>query len=503
MTLQYGIVRWSLILTLFFALQVEIISQDKYDYVWMFAANPIEPIEAEAYTLDFNGGKRIVTPFYVDDEIGLNNASICDADGNLMLYANGCAIYDSTFQVVENGYNINPGEVHDDWCQLGDYPDLGLTLFLEDPAGDGVYYIHKNIVNTPTDVTNPDLMYSYISYDGLIVTEKNVKIDSIRLKQSGYLEAIRHSNGKDWWIFDFVENSEGGYLAKFILDDSGIFLFNDSPYPNIESLDAQCSAAGQSCFSPDGTKYARYCHHTGLDVFDFDRESGELSQYRHLPLANLNSGFSGLAISPNGRFVYVTGQATLTQIDLWEEDLADGIFLIDTYDGIGNPFATWFTWMQIGPDCRIYVTSSNGVKSMHVINNPDEKGTACNFVQRGLQFPSDNNVGSIPNHPVFRLDGDEVCDPTITSVFDIPVEVAYDLDIYPNPTSNLITIDFPEDLRDGVLNVKSINGQVMIQQEFEYSGSLQVELGNYDAGIYLIEVISNGKYYRDRVIKVD
>ncbi len=30
-----------------------------------------------------------------------------------------------------------------------------------------------------------------------------------------------------------------------------------------------------------------------------------------------------------------------------------------------------------------------------------------------------------------------------------------------------------------------MNGQVMLQQEFQYSGSLQVGLGEYDAGIYL------------------
>jgi hypothetical protein len=48
-----------------------------------------------------------------------------------------------------------------------------------------------------------------------------------------------------------------------------------------------------------------------------------------------------------------------------------------------------------------------------------------------------------------------------------------------------------------------MSGKVFLQQEFEYSGSLKVELGGYDAGIYLIEVVSNGKYYRDRVVKVD
>jgi hypothetical protein len=38
----------------------------------------------------------------------------------------------------------------------------------------------------------------------------------------------------------------------------------------------------QSCFSPDGTKYARMTPSTGLFFMDFDRSSGQLSNFKNV-----------------------------------------------------------------------------------------------------------------------------------------------------------------------------------------------------------------------------
>ncbi len=496
---------------LIFIFCLTVVGQSKYDYQWIFGNDPDPTPGVEALILDFNGNKRTLYPFNfgeTDDQIDFNQASICDHDGKLLYYVNGCAIYDSTFQVMENGEDINPGEVHEEFCRFGIYPVLGGSLLLEDPTGLGVYYLHKNDVwvedqNGSTDVTFPDLMYSYISYSENKVIKKNIRIDSIRYKQAGYFESIRHENNIDWWVFDFVEDEYGGYLAKFLIDSTGIQHFEDWDYPNKESLNESCSSAGQSCFSPDGSLYARYCSLTGLDVFDFDRETSELSNYRHLDIFGLGENFSGLAISPNSRFIYVSDGDMLMQVDLWEEQLFNGVELVGEYNGTANPFPAKIVWMQIGPDCRIYIVSSNSSESMHYIDSPNEKASACNFMQNGLKFPYSINPGSIPNHPVFRFDGEEVCDSTITSLFNIPIEISYDLDLYPNPTSDVLNIDYPEDLHRTVLSIMDISGMIVEFHEIDYSGSYRLSVDNYKAGIYIVEVISNQTVYSSRFIKID
>jgi len=478
--------------------------QDKYDYIWLFSNNGGPAEGNEATLLDFNDGKLTIDSFNIGNEIGLNNTSYSNDQGELLLYSNACAIYDSTFQIAENGHDINPGEIHDIWCQYGEYPSNSNSIFLEDPTGEGVYFIHKNKVNLPNDITFPDLMFSYINYSGLVVTQKNVKIDSIRYKPSGYMEAIRHGNGHDWWLIEYTETADSGFILKFLIDSNGIILYEETTYENQESLEEKCSSGGQACFSPDGSKYVKFCPFTGLDVFDFDRSTCEFTNYRNISVPQITADFfSGAAMSPNGRYVYISNRTQLVQVDLISDDPSDQILLIDTYDGFIDPFPTNFSYMQIGPDCRIYMTSTNGVRSLHVINNPDEKGTACNFVQRGLKLRDSNNPASIPNHPVFRLDGDAVCDPTITNVFDIPIEVVYDLDIYPNPTYSDVTVNVPDAITDGVLSIRSLSGQQLLKQEISHSGDHLVSLADYKNGVYVIELVSDSSVYLGKVVKVE
>ena len=89
--------------------------------------------------------------------------------------------------------------------------------------------------------------------------------------------------------------------------------------------------------------------------------------------------------------------------------------------------------MALAPDCRIYMNSLNGSFSYHVINKPNEKGEACDFVQQGIKLPAASSVGTLPNFPRFRVDEEDKCDPTITSVFGDNIYWRRDLVTYPNP----------------------------------------------------------------------
>jgi len=86
------------------------------------------------------------------------------------------------------------------------------------------------------------------------------------------------------------------------------------------------------------------------------------------------------------------------------------------------------------------MTPSSSSDSYHVINKPNEKGTACDFVQRGIQLPFTSSIANLPNFPKFRVDEEEKCDPTIGTVFGEDVYYRRELSIFPNPAKTNISI---------------------------------------------------------------
>jgi hypothetical protein len=231
---------------------------------------------------------------------------------------------------------------------------------------------------------------------------------------------------------------------------------------------------------------------TGLQIYNFDRKTGLLSNHQTLDfMPDSTSRFCFLEFSPNGRFIYLAEPTKLHQIDLWAESLEEGIMLIDTFDGTKDPFATIFNVMQMGPDCKIYMGCGNGIKYLHVINNPNEKGKACQFVQRGLSLPYYNDRFSLPNFPHFRIDEGDICDPTITNIFGDAVHYRRDLKVYPSPSFGRYTIEMPEGFRRGRLSVLSIDGQMVYHQDVS-SGTFRVDIDitAFPSGYYHIELYS-------------
>ncbi len=469
-------------------------AQSKADYQWILGGNASTLPNAEGTIFDFNGDSLQLSyqeiPISLVDQVG----SICDENGQLLFYSNGCEIYDASFQVMENGDNINPGIIHDDYCDSGSYPGFQNSIVLPDPSNEyGYFYIHKlwDLVFDPFDIIIPKTFYSYISFQGHPlgrVLEKNITLDSNRYFLSSFIEAIQHQNGHDWWIVDFTEDTHGALAVFYLLDQNGIRLHHEYPVENVESLNERCSAGSQSCFSPDGTLLAKNCPLSGLDVWDFDRSTGNLSNYRHADYPSSYS-FSGLSISPNSRFAYISASDSLFQVDLWEDNLEDGIVLIDTFDGFGDPFANTFFQQQLGPDCKIYMNSTNGVFHMHVINKPDLKGKDCDFKQHSISLP---NViyQAFPNFPYFRMDEDQVCDPSISSLFGIPVLTQQKATIFPNPGSNSFTIDALENTHYS-LYVRSADGSLLKQAQFTNATRIQMETSDWEKGLYFLQLVND------------
>lgn len=145
------------------------------------------------------------------------------------------------------------------------------------------------------------------------------------------------------------------------------------------------------------------------------------------------------------------------------DDLEQGKVFISEHNGVTDPFSTQFFVSALGPDCRIYIRPGSSSYSFHVIHEPNEKGLDCNLEQQGIALPEVSSVGSFPNFPRFRVDEEEKCDPNILSVLGEEVFWTRDLKIYPNPASDLINMEFPENTH-GELYIVDINGKIVLHQ---------------------------------------
>ena len=73
------------------------------------------------------------------------------------------------------------------------------------------------------------------------------------------------------------------------------------------------------------------------------------------------------------------------------------------------------------------------------------------------------------------------------------------VDIYPNPTSGIISI---KNLNSNTtIKVYNLLGELLIQEEIKNTSSTQIDMKDYNAGVYLVNVISDNQNFSKRIIK--
>ena len=491
---------------LFFFYSLVFWAQNKQDYVWLFGYDRTTVTDGtEGYTFNFNknnGDYLLPLQNVIPFEISGNNASISDENGNLLFYTNGCHVADADHNIMPNSAGINEGEWLDQ-TQGGNcnyYLGTHNICIVPDPAYDKGYYIlHKTVI--PDIAKYFELRYSYVDMSlnngkGDVTTKNIVLSEDLRL-QGNYLSINKHSNGTDWWILQ--AEKESNRILTLLIDETGP---NDYSLQTVDhTFENFSSSSGCAAFSPDGNYYAYYNAYDNLLLFDFDRATGVLSNLRTLELSDVSEpdiAFSTLEWSPNSQYLYIAADNIMYQLDTYVDDFEDGVELIDVWDGTSDPFATTFNLMALAPDCKIYMCSGSSTNTYHVINNPNEKGTACDFVQHGIRLPFTSSVAAMPYYPRFRVDEEDKCDPTITSIFGDHVYYRRDMTVYPNPVRDILNVEIPEG-KKGRLVVFDMMGRLVWSGKYDgYSGEVRVDLSQLAIGTYSVEFLPEDN--RERLV---
>ncbi len=469
------------IILIFFFLLPTLLFAQKQDYYWPFGSDQDSQPGVQASEIRFNKLPIEARTREGGLEFDNNKASICDENGALLFYTNGCAVANQHHEIMPHGDSLNFDdffvEFWGDDCGNG-YPGKYNIYIIDAPENDSLFYIiHKVWEETselPTNFSNR-IQYSIVNIHAdngngdVIVKNEVVVMDSV---ESGYLALIKKQNGIDWWILqpglapDLFHRLE--VTADGVQDLAPQYI--QRHYDPI-----QTGSSGGAKFSPDGTKYCYYSTYDGLYLYDFDRSTGLLSNLRLmdtdvLPLVNI----SDIEFSPNSRFIYFNVVDTLYQLDSWEPDLADGVRLIAPWNGVADPLNQHsFSNIQAGPDCRIYVRTGASTNSFHVVHDPDELGTACNFEQQAIQLPYIAARSGFPHFPQWRVDETEKCDDSLVTMFGELVYTTTNLNLYPNPASDWLQVELPDQYPNGRLVVYDVLGNVWMDSADEQNGDYQ------------------------------
>ncbi len=360
--------------------------------------------------IDFNETPPLISDIDTGMDFNFTNASISDAEGNLLFYTNGIYIADASHEVMENGDSINNMGISQQYSSTG-LPIPQGALILPFPENDSLYYVFHVPVIPDTNGLDAfifKLNYSVVNVNknngnGSVI-DKDVTIISDTLG-FGKLTACKHANGRDWWILVRKDERFSRDVYRLLLTPQGVFNVGKQDagpeiiYPN--------GAVGNVVFSPDGTKYVsheiRFNPLNAIDIYDFDRCTGELQHLEHFTMDDSIFLTGGASVSPDSRFLYIVTNVSIFQFDLWAADIEATRNVVAEYDGfIGYPYPSKFGIPQIGPNGKILIASYATDTFMHVINTPNQPGLGSRVAQHSLGLPNLNDK-SIPNFPNYRL----------------------------------------------------------------------------------------------------
>lgn len=241
---------------------------------------------------------------------------------------------------------------------------------------------------------------------GAVIFRDSLLFDTVDITER--LLAIRHANGRDWWII--IHEQLGNQFISFLLTPNGL------DGPTIQAIGTSYLnsfgwGAGEMVASGSGDRIAVsiFIDSAPVDIFDFDRCSGMLSNWQSISVSGRSYGCE---FSPSGQFLYISSHSPnrLRQYDLWSTNINASEYIV-----IQNSSQTEaFGQLEIAPNKKIYMSHISGPSVpnnnydtingfLSVINNPDLPGLSSNFIRQAIDVRPMRTMLQLPNLPNLNL----------------------------------------------------------------------------------------------------
>jgi Secretion system C-terminal sorting domain len=418
-------------------------------------------------------------------------ASISDSSGQLLLFSGSkiwsCCFFETTIfnrqgLLLQNSANV-----------FGNISVTNGQLFVPVPGSGSNYYLF-------TIGSNPSKLY-YNKIDMLLdsgrgaIVQKNILLcDSIVSEQ---LAAVKHANGRDWWLISHLAIGSNEYLI-YLITPSGISLTQVLPFGNNISSTA-VNFPGELVVSQNGDKMAHALIDGNLQLFDFDRCTGSFSNILQLgapSFASTHDGYYGCSFSPRGNYLYASYWSdSLFQFDLNAPDIAASRQLLATVPNTIYNFT--FGQHALGENNKIYIsiqsaTPTGNMDSLEthltVINDPDASGSLCNITPFSFSLNGRKTLWGLPNFANYNLGpiSGSICD-SLTVGLD-EYQKYPGTSIYPNPSSAKFTVKL-NNTNNGNFIISDFAGNIV--QRGVFSGNtFNLDLEDVSSGIYILKIVN-------------
>ncbi len=380
----------------------------QYENVWAFGRQK---------GLDFNSGSPVLITAAIDQTEGC--ASVCDAQGKLLFYSEGNKVWDRQHNLMPNGFGIVAANERVETSAQA-------ALIVPVPGSADQYYLFSvGVVNMTFGPAT--LYYSVIDMTlnngmgNIVPGRKGIVIDSSKMLTER-LTAIPGSNCNIWVIT--CRDTTNTYLA-YEVSAAGI-----NTTPVVSNSGGVLAHIGALCGSPDHRKLVATnfgTHPLGLIVSDFDPATGIVSNSVQL---DISGEYYSACFSPDNSKLYVSeSDLPIHSSRLWQFDLSAPnpaaaktlLHTIGPYPGGSSAISG----IKLAPDQKVYVIQNDGF--MGRVDQPNDAGTACNYVPQGVQVtnPTALPYYGIPNvvpilsgDTMFRVMTDTICDATPLTATD-------------------------------------------------------------------------------------
>lgn len=360
-----------------------------------------------------------------------------------------------------------------------------LSIVSSGPCANGWGWLSTHLYYTVLDKTmNGGL--------GGIVSANNIAITDTLVHLAG-LSAVKHANGRDWWLV--VKENCNNAFKKVLFTPNGVQLNGAQNIgPQLGQFDG-----GVSNFSPDGTIYFQVRDDFNMVLYKFNRCSGLFSD----PLL-LNTGASAefySAFSPNSRFLYRAGDnagSVTAQYDLSLYYIPNGVknsrLLIDpTFDSISCDSTTTYSASaacapELAADGKIYFGHCYSC-NLSVINYPDSLDTLCDMEYNSFILPTFHTAlpPYFPNYRLGPISG-SVCDTLSVGVEEWQASQVL---VFPNPTQNSINISLGRTCEEIQCAFYNMQGQLLYQEKRNFGNAFTLDIPKLSKGLYLLEILCN------------